>query len=328
MSRVLVTGGSGFIGTNLVDALMARGQEVVNLDIKPPVPESHRRVWQQVDIRDERRLTAAVASAACDTIVHLAARTDLNGRNLADYASNVQGVENVIDAAAKAGVRRVLFASSRLVCRIGYQPTSDTDFQPTTPYGESKVAGERIVRDQVGNAFEWAIFRPTSIWGPWFHIPYRNFFDAVRHGRYVHPTGVRVRKSFGYVGNSVHQLLGLVEAPAERIQARMFYLADYEPIEVLDWGSRVSRAFNAAPIRQVPFGVLKAAALSGDLLSTLGWKSVPLTSFRLDNLVTEMLHDTSPLQAVCGSLPFAIDDAVAETVNWMRADDARRSLPR
>ena len=321
--RIVVTGGSGFIGTNFVELLIRTGHEVFNLDVKPPAVMTERARWRQVDILDRAGLSAALAEIAPEVVVHLAARTDLNGSSLTDYAANTDGVRNLIDAAAAASVRRVLFASSRLVCRIGYQPQSPLDFCPTTLYGQSKVAGEELVRAAVDAPFEWAIVRPTSIWGPWFHIPYRNFFDAIRDGRYLHPRGVRVRKSFGYVGNTVHQLLQLTQAPPEAVHGQMFYLADYVPIEVLDWGQRVQAAFGAAPIKQVPMSALRLAAGAGDGLSWLGWKNVPLTNFRLDNLVTEMLHDTGSLQAVCGALPFSVDEGVERTVGWMRADRQR-----
>lgn len=322
MSRILVTGGSGFIGTNLVDLLLRQGHHVSNLDIKAPSTHSDSVRWHPVDIRDGDGLIDAVTSIAPDVVIHLAARTDLNGAGVADYAANTDGVQNLIVAASRAAVRRVVFASSRLVCRIGYQPTSPLDFQPTTPYGQSKVIGEKLVRAAVHAPFDWVIVRPTSIWGPWFHVPYRNFFDAIRAGRYIHPRGLRIRKSFGYVGNSVHQLLQLVQAPRDEVYGQMFYLADYAPIEVLDWGQRVQSAFGAAPIRQMPMPALRLLAGAGDALAWGGWKSVPLTSFRLDNLVTEMLHDTAALSQVCGRLPFDIDSGVGHTVDWMRADRA------
>lgn len=321
--RIVVTGGSGFIGTNFIELLSRAGHEVFNLDVKPPIAVTERVRWRQLDIRDRAALLAVLRELAPEIVVHLAARTDLNGASVTDYDANTDGVRNMIDAAATASVKRVLFASSRLVCRIGHQPQSPLDFCPTTPYGQSKVVGEQLVRAAVDAPFEWAIVRPTSIWGPWFHIPYRNFFDAIRDGRYLHPRGVRVRKSFGYVGNTVHQLLQLTQAKREVLHGQMFYLADYDSIEVLDWGRRVQAAFGAAPIRQVPMAALRLVAGAGDGLAWLGWKNVPLTNFRLDNLVTEMLHDTSALREVCGALPFNLDEGVERTVGWMRAERQR-----
>ena len=67
--------------------------------------------------------------------------------------------------------------------RIGYQPDSDTDYCPTTAYGASKALGEEAVRAAQLDV-PWVIVRPTSIWGPWFDIPYRTFFDSIQHGRF------------------------------------------------------------------------------------------------------------------------------------------------
>jgi nucleoside-diphosphate-sugar epimerase len=320
VSRVVVTGGSGFIGANLVPSLVREGHEVVNHDLVPPSDRDMRRLWRPVDIRDESAVLAAFVDARPEVVFHLAARTDLNGRSIDDYAANTTGVTNVIRAAGRCDtLRRIIFASSRLVCRIGYQPTSAQDFQPTTAYGESKVRGEQLVYEARDMRATWTIVRPTSIWGPGFKVPYRNFFDAVGSGRYLHPRGVTVRKSFGYVGNTVQQLRRLAEAPTESVHGRMFYLADYDPIEVLEWGNAIARELNGPAVRQAPMSVLRLLARTGDALAAIGWKSVPLTSFRLDNLVTPMVHDLEPLRAVCGPLPATALQGVAATAAWMRA---------
>src|SRR5688572_9329654 len=78
--RVLITGGSGFIGTNLVASLLAEGVPLVNLDVAEPLNQAHNGYWQQVDILDPARLTAAVQRFAPTHVVHLAARTDLGER--------------------------------------------------------------------------------------------------------------------------------------------------------------------------------------------------------------------------------------------------------
>ena len=130
----------------------------------------------------------------------------------------------------------------------------------TTPYGESKMIGEQLVRAHPSKPYEWMIVRPTSIWGPWFHVPYRNFFDALRRGHYIHPKGRHIRKSFGFVGNSVHELISLMQGPANLVHEQTFYLADYEPVEVRSWGELIRKEFSAPPIRDVPYAVLQALA--------------------------------------------------------------------
>ena len=319
MSKILITGGSGFIGTNLIERLRQEPHELCSLDIRPPNLAAHRPLWKDVNLLDATALREAIQSFQPDWIIHLAARTDMHGATVADYPANTDGVRNLLLACeATTSLKRVIFTSSRLVCRIGYQPTSDTDYLPTTPYGESKMLGEKLVRAHPAKPYEWMIVRPTSIWGPWFHVPYRNFFDALRRGHYIHPKGQHIRKSFGFVGNSVHELIGLIQGPASLVHEQTFYLADYEPIEVRSWGELIRKEFGAAPIRDVPYAVLKGLARVGDALSALGWKNVPLTSFRLDNITTEMLHDTANLKAVCGPLPYTPEQGVPITVAWMR----------
>lgn len=318
MARVLVTGGSGFIGTNLVRHLRSRGHEVLNLDREPPMDRSALPCWRRTDILDRAGLREAFAEFEPTQLVHLAARTDLDGRTVADYAANTTGQAHVIDAAAATPtLQRALFASSRLVCRIGYQPKGPKDWLPTTPYGESKVEGERQLHADRSLRCPWTIVRPTSIWGPFFRVPYRNFFDSVRRGLYLHPRGLRVKKSFGYVGNSVVQIERLLEAPADAVHQQVFYLADSPPIELLQWATMIAAAMQVAPPRQVPMALLRAAAKAGDLLAAVGWRNVPLTSFRLANLVTPMEHDLAPLVALTGPPRWGLEQAVSQTVAWL-----------
>ena len=206
-----------------------------------------------------------------------------------------------------------------MVCPIGYQPSSDVDFDPPNTYGMSKVETERIFResDYPGT---WVITRPTSIWGPWFKTPYRDFFLAVANGRYRHPGKAQIRKSFGYVENTVAQLLALLAAPHEAIQGRVFYLADYEPLDILEWAGEIRRATDGrSSVKTVPLAGLRGLARTGDMLKRLGWVNVPLTSFRLGNLLTEMIYDMGPIQEIAPTLPASAPEGVLRTVGWMRA---------
>lgn len=321
-TRILVTGGSGFIGTNLIDALIGTGASVFSADIKAPRHPDHRSVWQRLDLTCREDVMSAIREFRPVQVYHLGARTDLHSDNVMEYPQNTLGTENVVDACSEVtSVRRVVFASSRLVCRIGYQPTSDDDYCPTTAYGESKVRGEKIVREHVKLPFDWAIVRPTSIWGPWFDVPYRQFFDNIRRGRFVHPRQTKTMKSFGYVGNSVMQLQKLMTAPSVQVTGKTFYVGDYIPIEVGAFARSIAQEFGVRAPISVPPWLLSLVARVGDSLAWVGWKGVPLTSFRLANLRTEMLHDFSEIAAITGPLPFSAEDGTRLTVAWMRSEN-------
>ena len=317
--KVLITGGSGFIGTNLLELFKAQGCELLSIDKKPPRNPPHSSLWRNVDIMDRVSLEREVRNFDPDYVFHLAARTDLDGTTVEDYADNFTGTQNVIDAISTLRkVKRIVFASSRLVCRIGYQPRNDTDYCPTTAYGESKILMERLLRSSTQISCSWTMVRPTSIWGPWFDTPYKTFFTTIAKGYYFHPGPTQVRKSFGFVGNTVFQLQRLGLAADACVHGRTFYLADYDPIDVREMADLIQKTMGVRKIKMVPVSALRAAAVAGDLAKKLGWKAPPLTSFRLDNLLTNMVYDLEPLREVAGPLPYSLQEGVKKTIEWMR----------
>lgn len=317
--RVLITGGSGFIGTNLVAHGLRQEWTVLNLDFRSPKEPAHADYWRQADIRDAAEMLRHFQEFQPTHLVHLAARTDLDEtRDLAGYNANIEGVQAVVDAAARTpSLQRALVASSRLVCRIGYQPTSETDYEPTTLYGQSKVETERIVRAS-GLQVPWCLLRFTSIWGPYFGVPYRTFFMQIAGGRYVHPRGKRILKSFGYVGNTVAQLHALLDAPPESWAGQTMYVGDDSPLEVLEWANLIRTELGLSRVPEVPMSVLKTLATMGDVGKALGWKEPPLTKFRLENLLTPMVYDLAPIHRVAGPARIPLGQGVAETVAWLR----------
>lgn len=320
MSRVFVTGGSGFIGTNLIQSLLDNRNDVVNYDVKPPRNVSHKSLWVKGDILELNSLSEEINNFSPDYLIHLAARTDLDGIGIVDYSANTEGVLNVIKSVSKCtSIKMAIFASSRLVCRIGYLPLSDDDYCPDTFYGESKAIGEKIVRENAkAIRCAWIILRPTSIWGQWFDTPYKEFFLSIVNSYYVHPRGHRILKSFGYVGNSVFMIEKILYCDKSLVHGKTLYLADYPPLDVKIWADLIAVKSGTPLPREVPIHFLRILAFIGDLLKSLGWKKTPLTTFRLNNLTTDMVYKTAELEAICGQVPYKIEDGIELTLKWLR----------
>ena len=155
--KSLVTGGAGFIGSNLVDALLARGDEVTILDdLSTGRRENLDGALEagaelaEIDIRDAVAVSALVGRAAPDVVFHLAAQIDVR-KSVADPAFdasiNVGGMANVLEAARAAGTKRVVFASTGgAIYGEGEGQRLPLDesapVTPMSPYGQSKHAGE------------------------------------------------------------------------------------------------------------------------------------------------------------------------------------------
>jgi nucleoside-diphosphate-sugar epimerase len=315
--KVALTGGAGFIGTNI---LLSAESSMINFypsDIVSPRCKDLNQL-EYVNLCDYKSLHKWLDTVDPEIIIHLGARTDLRGKKANDYGANIAGVENVCSwLNNNPSCHTALFASTRLVCRIGYQPNSETDYCSTTAYGESKIIGENIVRN-AGLSQSWTIFRPTSIWGPWMGEPYDAFFRYVAKGLYLHPKDHKIEKSFGFVGNTVQQIIRLALGGAKKLNGKTIYLADYEQIDVFNWGNEIRLQMGKRPLKTIPFWVLRTAAKLGDILNLLEFDNVPLTSFRLDNLLTNMIHDISEIQSVLPSLPFTHQEGIKMTIDWIK----------
>jgi nucleoside-diphosphate-sugar epimerase len=216
-----------------------------------------------------------------------------------------------------------LFASSQLVCKTGYVPRDEHDTQPDTYYGESKVRGETIVRGWKTDRVTWCLLRPTTIWGPGVSAHYQRFLRMIERGRYVHVGRRPLYKSYGYVGNAVHQIRSFLSAAPDRIHGRTFYVADYQPLSLRRWADAIQQELGAPRIRTIPESAARAVAIVGDVLNGAGWTTFPFNSFRLRNVLTEYQYDLQATEEICGQLPYSMLEGVRTLVSWFRTLSAK-----
>lgn len=312
--KILITGASGFIGTNLLESLREE-YEVVNVDFNAPRNKEHIGYWLNVDIVDFATLQKVVVDFNPDYIVHLAARTDLDGKTLEDYNANTIGVENILKVANELpALKKIIITSSMLVCKAGYMPLHQHDYNPTTVYGESKVRTEQITWSNPPKC-DWAILRPTSIWGPWFGVPYRNFFDMVKSKMYFHIGHRSCSKTYGYVENAVYQIKQILFNETTDNDNKVFYLGDRPAIYIEEWADQIAGQLGHKVIR-FPYWMMKCAALVGDMLSKFGLH-FPMTSFRLKNMTTDNIINVDNTYQIAPNPPIERIEGIKRTLKWM-----------
>ena len=227
--RALVTGGAGFIGSHLVDALVADGNHVVVLD---DLSTGSRRTWRprpsssRATSPTSRR--SPTSQRGCDVVFHLAARGSVQRsveQPLATDKSNVSGTLNVLCAAHDAGVGRVVLSSSSSVYGgAGQRPTAGGPAAaPRSPYAVSKLAGEHYARVFAElHGLETVMLRYFNVFGPrqradsQYAAVVPRFIDALRRGQpaEIHGDGQQSR-DFTYVTDAVQANVRAAAAPAE-----------------------------------------------------------------------------------------------------------------
>ncbi len=320
MKRILITGSSGFIGSNLMNKLISeKSYSILGLDIHPPKIKSHNEFMKKIDITDKVRLREVMEDFNPNFIIHLAAKTDLNGKNLQAYSVNTKGVEVLLNVTkGLKNIERVIFSSSMYVCYPGYVPKNNNDYSPHTIYGESKVISEELIKKFEKN-YKWAIVRPTSIWGPWFGEPYKNFFDVILANRYFHMGPKACRKTYGFIDNVLDQILSLLACSSFQMDGETFYLGDANPYNITEWADEIA-CLSARRIITVPFVLFRLAALFGDLLRVFNI-SFLMTSFRLKNMTTDNVYDLSKIHNVSGKDKVSRKEGVRLTLDWLLKND-------
>ena len=316
MKKIIITGGSGFIGTNLIEKLFHNSNmQLLNIDIAVPKINNHRSIWQRVDLCDKELLISAVKEFSPDYVIHLAARTDLNGRTLQDYDSNMLGVSNLLNALELVpNLKQVVFASSMYVCEPGYMPKDFEDYAPHTLYGKSKVETEKCIKER-NPKYTWSIIRPTSIWGPWFGEPYNKFFHIVLSHMYFHMGKRACRKTYGYVDNAIYEIMSIFETDTDKVNRKVFYIGDYDPYDITEWANEIAKEAGIW-IPRVPFWCFKCAGWFGDLLKMFGIE-FPMTSFRLHNMTTDNVHNLTPIKEIAPNLPVSRIEGTKRTLDWI-----------
>jgi UDP-glucose 4-epimerase len=314
MGRVLVTGGAGFIGSHVADALIGRGHDVTVFDdlsggFRDNVPAAAGFVrGHTTDVDTVSRL---FADGRFDYVYHLAAYAAEGLSHFIrrfNYTNNVIGSVNLINASINAGVKGFVFTSSIAVYgSAAGAMTEDIPPCPEDPYGIAKLAVEqdlRAAREMFGLRF--VIFRPHNVYGPRQNIGdrYRNvvgiFMNQILQGQpmTIFGDGTQTR-AFSYIDDVAPVMAEAVGCDAA--WDGVFNIGADERLTLGELAAAVARAMGVEP-RIVHLGARKEAqhaeSSHGRLVRTFG--SRPLT---------------------------ALDDGLKKMADWAKAHGARAGRP-
>lgn len=328
-SRVMVTGGGGFLGGAIVRLLLARGATVRSLS-RGRYPDLDALGVEQVqaEVSDRERVEAAVAG--CDAVFHVAAKAGLGGRWRAYELANVVGTVRVIEACRKHRVGRLVYTSSPSVVFDGrdMEGVDESAPYPThyeAHYPHSKALAERAVLAANGPDLATVALRPHLIWGPGDNHLVPRILARGRAGRLRRIGTANKLIDTVYVDNAAEaHLLALDRlAPGSPVAGRAYFISNGEPVPAWDLINRILAAGGVGPVtRSVPARAAWVTGAACELVYSVLWpdREPPMTRFLASELSTAHWFDLSAARRDLGYEPrVKLEEGLRRLAGWLRA---------
>jgi nucleoside-diphosphate-sugar epimerase len=334
--RILITGGGGFIARHFVERLTREGIALTLFDLAPPEWDPGSATVLLGDVRDPRALRQALVGGRCDAVLHLAAAHHDSGIAPETYYDvNEGGARTLCGVLDELSIRDVCFLSTVAVYGDAPEPRrEDTPVRPTTAYGKSKLAAERVFQTWAGGApgRRAVVIRPPVVFGAG---NYANMYALIRQidsGRFLQIGNGRNVKSLVYVENLVAATLLAWRregAPAFEI----VNVVDKPDLTSREIAEVLSRALGKAPPRHsIPLGLGLALGLPFDAFSLLTGRSLPVSTARIRKYAGEQTKFEADKLARLGfRAGVGLEEGLRRMVEWYHREGggqpARPRLP-
>lgn len=294
MSRLLVTGASGWLGAAVARDLVAAGHEVRTLQRRPSGVEGAEDLLGSVT--DQEAVERAVVGV--EAVVHLAAKVSFAGEEADFVAVNIEGTRTLVRAAKRIGVRRFVFVSSPSVAHTG-EPIMGEDAPPARPehahgaYAKTKAAAEIAALGADSPGFAVVAVRPHIVWGPGDPQLVARIQERAATGRLPLVGSGAALVDSTYIDDAVSGIRAALDS-AERVHGNAYVLTSGEPRPIAELIAGFCDAAGIdPPTRHVPAGAAKAA---GSIVEAVwrvrpGADEPPMTRFLAEQLSTAHWFD-------------------------------------
>jgi len=324
--EVLVTGGTGFVGSHLVRRLLSHGHHVRTLDKNPGLFDGElQNLGAELvagSVSDADMVDRCIAG--CDIVFHLASPFgDILQPDSVYWDVEVAGTRNVLESSERHGVKRVVHCSTQGVHGSLAETPGDENsaFSPQDYYCYSKVEGERVCQEFLARGMDIVIVRPTSVYGPgdtrgWlklYRMVARGWFPMIGDGKTLnHPV---------YVEN-LAELFELA-ATTPRAKGRAYLAGDDQPVTLSELVRGVAEALGTE-VRIIKFPWYEAARLGASVVETVS-KSMsmkpPVFRRRLSWYKTNRAFRIDRAKDELGYRPkIGLREGLARTAEWYRAN--------
>jgi dihydroflavonol-4-reductase len=317
-----VTGGTGFVGLNLVKELLARGWDVTALHRPSSDLELLKRFRPKLAVgtlTDRTSLLAAIPEGT-DTIFHVAGNTNMwRGGNAEQTRDNVDGTRNVVEAGLAKRVRRLVVTSSisayGMVSGEINEETQSLAANSRVNYQKSKWQAQEIARAAVPKGLEVVIMQPGAIMGPYDVGTWSRLFVMVRDDKL--PGVPASMLTFTHV----REVVAAHIAAADRGQNGGSYLLGGENKSMLELVREIAFLVGKpAPTKVMATGILRVVAAVGSLASRFTGKPPPITPEMVATISKSVSTRSAKAQRELGYRVVSMKDMVKDCYDWMVAE--------
>jgi sterol-4alpha-carboxylate 3-dehydrogenase (decarboxylating) len=329
--RSVVTGGGGFVGRHLVDALAQRGDDVVCLDLGPTPWRDDVR-FLAADIRDAKAMTQACAGA--DVVFHNASIVHTKNNRRDDvWSVNLGGTEVVLAACQEAGIGKLVYVSSASAVYEGHDIKDGDESLPYSrisqaPYADSKIAAEKRVLAASSDRLGTCAIRPHVVFGPGDNRFLPAILSRARAGKFNFSVGSGDKLSdFTYITNLVDALLLADEKLVARgpTAGQAYFVTNGEPYPFFQFVADVLAALKLPAMKHaVPYPVAYFVAALAEAWDTLKGGTLNaedgLTRFAVRYMCTHHYFSIAKARRDLGYAPrVTLAEGIAHTAQHLRA---------
>lgn len=321
MTTVLITGANGFIGQHIVKRLLSQGVKVHAFVRSRKVLHGDVVVFEG-DISDSFAVKRAMAGV--DTVIHLTGKAhDFSGKDDAEdyFKVNVEGTRVLLDCCNNSEVKHFVNFSSVKAMTEESEDTLDESFipNPTTPYGESKLAAERLVAEYgTKSGIKTASLRLSVVYGPGNKGNIYTMIKAIDKGRFIMMGRGDNRRSMVYVGNVVEATLAVIEK--NKARSAVYIVTDGIDYTVRELYEIISEGLGKRPMPiYVPLSIAKGLGLAGDFGNHIFGKKLPFNSEVLNKLTSSLTFSSNKIKEEIGFSPkYNLYNTINKTIEWYR----------
>lgn len=313
--KITLIGGSGFVGTRLIDLLKQGGAELLNIDKQ----QSHffPQLTEIGDVRDKERLVQLLRGT--DVVVLLAAehRDDISPVSLY-YDVNVGGMRNTLEAMEANGVKRIVFTSSVAIYGLNKKnPNEEHEKAPFNHYGKSKWQAEQLLQEWYKEHPDWNvnILRPTVIFGERNRGNVYNLLHQIACGKFFMVGNGENRKSMAYIGNIVAFIQFLMNSRKEGYEAYNYVdKPDFSMNELVNHVRDVLKKH--IPGTHFPYWLGMLGGYGFDILAFVMHKKLTISSVRVKKFCATTQFDSFKALRTGFKAPYTLGEGLARTLEF------------